>query len=92
MLEHLKSEVCRANLRLVNSGLVLETWGNASGVDPRRGLMVIKPSGVPYQALLPAQMVVVSLDTGKVVEGDLKPSSDTPTHLESTGPFRPSAA
>src|ERR1035438_9657960 len=82
MLEHLKQEVCRANLELVASGLVLQTWGNASGVDRRRGLVVIKPSGVPYETMKPAQMVVVSLKTGKVVAGALKPSSDTPTHLE----------
>jgi L-ribulose-5-phosphate 4-epimerase len=82
MVKQLKSEVCRANLQLVNSGLVVQTWGNVSGADRRHGVMVIKPSGVPYQALVPEQMVVVSLDTGKVVEGDLNPSSDTPTHLE----------
>jgi L-ribulose-5-phosphate 4-epimerase len=82
MIAQLKSEVCRANLQLVNSGLVVQTWGNVSGVDRKRGLMVIKPSGVPYQALVPGQMVVVSLETGKVVESDLNPSSDTPTHLE----------
>jgi L-ribulose-5-phosphate 4-epimerase len=81
MLEQLKKEVCRANRELVAAGLVFQTWGNASGVDRRRGLVVIKPSGVPYQAMKPAQMVVVSLETGKVVTGGLKPSSDTPTHL-----------
>jgi L-ribulose-5-phosphate 4-epimerase len=82
MLERLKSEVCRANLQLVSSGLVIQTWGNVSGVDRRRGVMVIKPSGVPYKQMTAAQMVVVSLETGKVVGGDLRPSSDTPTHLE----------
>ncbi len=82
MLEKLKSEVCRANLELVAKGLVIETWGNASAVDRDHGLMVIKPSGVPYDGMMPKHMVVVSLDDGKVVEGDLKPSSDTPTHLE----------
>jgi L-ribulose-5-phosphate 4-epimerase len=82
MLEQLKSEVCRANLQLVTAGLVLQTWGNVSGVDRRRALVVIKPSGVPYEAMRPAQMVVVSLETGKVVAGGLKPSSDTATHLE----------
>jgi L-ribulose-5-phosphate 4-epimerase len=81
MLEELKSEVCRANLELVRHGLVIQTWGNASGIDRKRGLVVIKPSGVDYDGMKPAHMVVVSLDTGRVVEGDLKPSSDTPTHL-----------
>jgi L-ribulose-5-phosphate 4-epimerase len=81
MLEKLKSAVCRANLDLVRKGLVIETWGNASGVDRARGLMVIKPSGVPYAGMKPKHMVVVSLATGKVVAGNLKPSSDTDTHL-----------
>ena len=81
MLEKLKQEVCRANLDLVTGGLVIQTWGNASGVDRERGLMVIKPSGVPYESMKPEQMVVVSLEDGKVVEGKLKPSSDAPTHL-----------
>jgi L-ribulose-5-phosphate 4-epimerase len=81
MLEKLKAEVCRANLDLVRKGLVIETWGNASGVDRERGLMVIKPSGVPYDGMMPKHMVVVSLATGKVVDGQLKPSSDTATHL-----------
>jgi L-ribulose-5-phosphate 4-epimerase len=82
MLESLKKEVCEANLRLVAEGLVVQTWGNVSGIDRRRGLMVIKPSGVAYGRMKPGHMVVVSLATGKVVEGALKPSSDTPTHLE----------
>ncbi len=81
MLEKLKAEVCRANLDLVAEGLVIQTWGNVSGVDRERGLMVIKPSGVPYAGMKPKHMVVVSLQTGDVVEGNLKPSSDTPTHL-----------
>lgn len=81
MLEKLKVEVCKANLDLVAKGLVLETWGNASGIDRERGLVVIKPSGVPYDGMMPKHMVVVSLEDGKVVEGNLKPSSDTPTHL-----------
>ena len=81
MLEKLKAEVCRANLDLVRKGLVIETWGNASGVERARGLMVIKPSGVPYDGMMPRHMVVVSLATGKVVDGQLKPSSDTDTHL-----------
>lgn len=81
MLEKLKIEVCKANLDLVAKGLVIETWGNASAIDRERGLVVIKPSGVSYDGMMPKHMVVVSLDDGKVVEGNLKPSSDTPTHL-----------
>jgi L-ribulose-5-phosphate 4-epimerase len=81
MLEKLKAEVCQANLDLVRKGLVIETWGNASGVDRARGVFVIKPSGVPYDGMKPEHMVVVSLETGKVAEGNLKPSTDTPTHL-----------
>ncbi len=81
MLEKLKKEVCAANLELVARGLVIETWGNASGIDRARGLVVIKPSGVAYSGMKPKHMVVVSLADGKVVEGRLKPSSDTPTHL-----------
>jgi L-ribulose-5-phosphate 4-epimerase len=81
MLEQLKRDVCRANLDLVKAGLVIQTWGNASGIDRRRGLVVIKPSGVPYDGMTPRHMVVVSLQSGKVVEGRLKPSSDTATHL-----------
>src|SRR5882724_892269 len=81
MLERLKSEVCQANLDLIARGLVIETWGNASGIDRERGLEVIKPSGVPYSDMKPRHMVVVSLKTGEVVEGGLKPSSDTATHL-----------
>jgi L-ribulose-5-phosphate 4-epimerase len=81
MLEKLKAEVCKANLDLVAEGLVIQTWGNASAVDRQRGVIVIKPSGVPYYEMKPKHMVVVSLETGKVVEGKLKPSSDTATHL-----------
>ena len=81
MLEQLKAEVCQANLDLVAKGLVIETWGNASGLDRQRGVMVIKPSGVPYDGMKPEHMVCVSLADGKVVEGNLKPSSDTDTHL-----------
>ncbi len=81
MLEELKKDVCKANLDLVAAGLVIQTWGNASGLDRAKGLMVIKPSGVPYDEMKPEHMVVVSLDEGKVVEGKLKPSSDTATHL-----------
>jgi L-ribulose-5-phosphate 4-epimerase len=81
MLEKLKQQVCRANLELVREGLVIQTWGNVSGVDRARGLMVIKPSGVPYEQMQPRHMVVVELDSGRVAEGNLKPSSDTDTHL-----------
>jgi len=81
MLEALKESVCRANLDLVREGLVIQTFGNVSGVDRERGLVVIKPSGVSYDAMEPSHMVVVSLETGAVVEGGLRPSSDTPTHL-----------
>ena len=80
MLEELKKKVCEANLELVRHGLVIFTWGNVSGIDRESGLVVIKPSGVSYEGMTPEDMVVVSLD-GEVVEGSLKPSSDTPTHL-----------
>jgi len=80
MLERLKEEVWRANLDLVKHGLVLFTWGNASAIDREKGLVVIKPSGVSYDEMKPEDMVVVDMD-GRVVEGRLKPSSDTPTHL-----------
>jgi L-ribulose-5-phosphate 4-epimerase len=82
MLENLKKQVCEANLTLVSEGLVVHTFGNVSGVDRKSGMMVIKPSGVSYDILAPEQMVVVSLADGRVVEGKLRPSSDTPTHLE----------
>ncbi|PWH14054.1 MAG: L-ribulose-5-phosphate 4-epimerase [Anaerolineae bacterium] len=82
MLNQLKEQVCFANLQLPKHGLVTFTWGNVSGIDRAAGLMVIKPSGVPYESLRSADMVVVELQTGHVVEGTLKPSSDTPTHLE----------
>ncbi|MBQ1647621.1 MAG: class II aldolase/adducin family protein, partial [Bacteroidales bacterium] len=80
MLEGLKEQVCKANLALVDHGLVLFTWGNVSAIDRASGLVVIKPSGVPYDRMIPADMVVVDLD-GRIMEGDMKPSSDTPTHL-----------
>lgn len=80
MLEALKATVCEANLELVRQGLVTLTWGNVSGVDRASGLMVIKPSGVAYDRLTPASMVVTDLD-GRVVEGGYVPSSDTPTHV-----------
>jgi len=79
--EKLKEEVWRANKELMESGLVLFTWGNASGVERQAGVMAIKPSGVDYDKLHPEDIVVLSLDTGEVVEGSLRPSSDTPTHL-----------
>ena len=81
MLEELKKTVCEANLLLPKYGLVTFTWGNVSGIDRQSGLVVIKPSGVPYDGMTPEDMVVVDLD-GKVVEGKWKPSSDTPTHVE----------
>lgn len=81
MLEELKEKVCKANLDLVRHGLVIFTWGNVSGIDREHGLVVIKPSGVSYDDIRPADMVVVDLASGRVVEGDLRPSSDTPTHL-----------
>lgn len=81
MLEALKEKVFQANLDLVKQGLVIFTWGNVSGIDREKGLVVIKPSGVSYDTMKASDMVVVSLETGKVVEGDLNPSSDTPTHL-----------
>lgn len=81
MLEDLKQAVWEANLRLPKHNLVTFTWGNVSGIDRKKGLMVIKPSGVEYDALKPSDLVVVDLETGKTVEGDLNPSSDTDTHL-----------
>lgn len=80
MLEALREEVCEANLRLVREGLVVLTWGNASGRDPATGLVAIKPSGVSYDALKPSDIVIVAPD-GSVVDGGMRPSSDTPTHL-----------
>lgn len=80
MLEGLKEKVCKANLDLVKHGLVIFTWGNVSAIDRSSGLVVIKPSGVSYDTMKPSDMVVVDLD-GRVVEGELNPSSDTPTHL-----------
>lgn len=81
-LERLQKAVYDANMALNSSGLVLYTFGNVSGIDRDRGVMVIKPSGVAYQQLSPGMMVAVSLDSGEVVGGNLKPSSDTDTHLE----------
>jgi len=79
-LKALREEVLEANLEIVRRGLVLYTFGNASGFDRERGLCVIKPSGVPYDAMTPDQLVVTDLD-GKIVEGGLRPSSDLATHL-----------
>lgn len=80
MLEDLKQKVLEANLELVRKNLVIYTWGNVSGIDREKGLIVIKPSGVDYDKLKAEDMVVVDLE-GNVVEGELKPSSDTPTHV-----------
>lgn len=81
MLETLRQQVYAANMELPRRGLVTYTWGNVSGIDRASGLVVIKPSGVDYEALTPEDLVVLDLD-GRVVEGDLNPSSDTKTHLE----------
>lgn len=81
MLEELKEKVYRANMQLVEYGLVVLTWGNVSGIDREKGLFVIKPSGVPYSSMTADDMVVMDLN-GNKVEGELNPSSDTPTHLE----------
>jgi L-ribulose-5-phosphate 4-epimerase len=80
ILKTLREEVLEANLELVRRGLVLYTFGNASGIDRKKGLVAIKPSGVPYDAMKPEDLVVVDLG-GKIVEGNLRPSSDLPTHL-----------
>ena len=80
MLEKLKQSVYEANMELPRRGLVTYTWGNVSGIDREKGLVVIKPSGVRYEELTPDKLVVLDLD-GKVVEGELNPSSDTKTHL-----------
>jgi len=80
MLEALKEKVFKANIDLVNQGLVIFTWGNVSAIDDETNLVVIKPSGVSYSVMKAADMVVVDLE-GNVVQGNLKPSSDTPTHL-----------
>ncbi|MBR2907792.1 MAG: L-ribulose-5-phosphate 4-epimerase [Clostridia bacterium] len=82
MLEALKKEVYEANMDLVRHNLVLFTWGNVSGIDREKGLVVIKPSGVSYSELSAIDLPVLDLETGKVVEGSYRPSSDTPTHLQ----------
>ena len=81
MHERLRESVCRANLELVRQGLVVLTWGNVSGIDRDAGVIAIKPSGVDYDELTPEEIVLLDL-RGNILEGDLKPSSDTPTHLE----------
>lgn len=80
MLEELKKKVLEANLELPKRGLVTYTWGNVSGIDREKNLVVIKPSGVPYEKLRIEHMVVIDLE-GNKIEGDLNPSSDTPTHI-----------
>ena len=82
MLEALKKKVYEANIELVNRGMVIYTWGNASEIDRESNLIVIKPSGVEYSKMTPEDMVVVDVKSGKVVEGKWRPSSDTDTHLE----------
>ena len=81
MLENLKIEVCEANLELKRSNLIIYSWGNVSGIDRAEGFVAIKPSGVSYDTLTPDDIVLVDLK-GNVVEGQLRPSSDTATHLE----------
>ncbi|MBR6426855.1 MAG: L-ribulose-5-phosphate 4-epimerase [Clostridia bacterium] len=81
MLEELKKRVYEQNIALVRHGLIILTWGNVSAIDRTSGLVVIKPSGVSYDSMKAEDMVVVDMD-GKVVEGELRPSSDTPTHIE----------
>jgi L-ribulose-5-phosphate 4-epimerase len=81
MLEELKKSVCGANIELHEQDLVIYSWGNVSGIDREKGVVAIKPSGVSYEQLTPDKIVLVDLE-GKVAEGNLKPSSDTPTHLE----------
>jgi L-ribulose-5-phosphate 4-epimerase len=81
-VRRLREAAHRANMALFRSGLVMGTFGNVSGVDREAGLLAIKPSGVRYEELTPAEMVTVSLSTGEVVDSALRPSSDTPTHLE----------
>ncbi len=80
MLEHLKHQVYKASLKLVEQGLVIYTWGNVSAIDRQSGLVVIKPTGISYEEMVPGDMVVVDLN-GKIISGDHKPSSDTNTHL-----------
>jgi len=81
MQEELKKAVCDANIQLQKQKLVIYSWGNVSGIDRSAGIVIIKPSGVPYDELTPEKMVTLDLE-GKIIEGALNPSSDTPTHLE----------
>ena len=81
MYKKLKEIVCEANIELQRQRLIIYSWGNVSGIDREKGIVAIKPSGVKYDELTPKQIVVLDLD-GKVIEGDMNPSSDTPTHLE----------
>ena len=81
MLENLKKEVCEANLLFTSYNLVIFTWVNVSAFDAESGYVIIKPSGVEYDKMSPSDMVVVDL-SGKIIEGNLNPSSDTPTHIE----------
>lgn len=81
MLENLKEKVCKANIELFQRGIVIFTWGNISEIDEATKLVVIKPSGVPYETMRPEDMVVLDLE-GSVIEGHYRPSSDAPTHLE----------
>ncbi|MGA2916443.1 MAG: L-ribulose-5-phosphate 4-epimerase AraD [Sedimentisphaerales bacterium] len=81
MLEQLKKSVCRANLELQKQNLVIYSFGNVSGIDRRKGIVAIKPSGVDYNQLTPEKIVLLDLQ-GNIIEGKLRPSSDTPTHLE----------
>jgi L-ribulose-5-phosphate 4-epimerase len=81
MLESLKIDVCEANLELKRNNLIIYSWGNVSGIDRGQGIIAIKPSGVSYDTLTPDDIVLVDLE-GNVVEGSMRPSSDTPTHLE----------
>lgn len=82
MFQDIKAKVYKANMDLVKSGLVIFTWGNVSEIDPSRKYVVIKPSGVDYDTMTAEDMVVVDVNSGEVVDGHYKPSSDTPTHLE----------
>jgi len=81
MYEELRKSVCDANIELQERNLVIYSWGNVSGIDREAGIVGIKPSGVPYEDLTPDKIVLMDLD-GQIVDGDMKPSSDTPTHLE----------
>jgi len=82
MFEELKQKVCDANLQLVREDLVIQTWGNASAFDRGSGVVVIKPSGISYDTMRPEHMAVLKIETGQLLEGGLRPSSDTDTHLE----------